>query len=213
MKMPDDSKLSLIDGMPSGIRWTALLGTLTNIARYELIKKYIQEKIGEQEIEQSHVMGQGDDDDILLKDYYLCWLMFETYGAMNIPCHVTKNLISNEITEYLRKFVDTKRNGIFGYPARKITGYNFKSPASRPVQKGEEKINEKLDLVNVLISRGCKNEFFDEYLLLPDKTFDHNTLRMWLNTPKSLSGAGYSPSYGIGVAIKNRCEYEIYCNT
>ena len=115
-------------GLPSGIRWTALFGTLTNVARAYLVERELSYITSDQNAVMK-IVGQGDDDDIVLRSNLYGSLFFEILLSFGVTANHAKNFMSTKETEFLKNIVF--ENTVMGYPARKICGMVFISPEKK----------------------------------------------------------------------------------
>lgn len=113
------------DGVPSGLRWTALIDTMVNYGRAKTIGKYLEKKMRMAILE--HVVAAGDDDDFVMSSWFAAFLMIMSYAVFGIPVNMTKNFVSNEETEFLKNVINRKGE-LKGYKARKVANLFFISP-------------------------------------------------------------------------------------
>lgn len=201
----DDQELKWSDGLPSGVRWTALLGTFVNIARFFVIADYLEEKLGKG-IDRINFFAQGDDDDIVTKSYTHAFCLFKLYGLFNIPVNIKKNFIADNTTEFLRKFtVVTPKFATLGYLARGILKSTFMDPLNRDRDEKENRLEEWLSVWNILHSRLCDATNIERICLAEMSRVASRipiNYKSWLLTPRTLLGGGLFNKFGYGVALK-----------
>lgn len=135
-------------GVPSGIRWTTLLDTIVSLGRALLIKSYIGKRVGRNIIVE--IWSLGDDIVFWLRNRFMCLVIVDLYDQFGFPVNILKNFASNRYAEFLRNIVS--REGVFGYPARKIASILFDKPGSARSDR-LEKLVEIFDNINVLSTR------------------------------------------------------------
>lgn len=135
-----------VDGMPSGIRWTALGDTLINYARGKVISEYIKKKWRMNVLEK--IVAAGDDDDFIVSSWFSGFLIFKTYGMFGIPVSPAKNFLANDVTEFLKTLV-TKNGILKGYKARKVASLFFISPEKKAKPEGT------YDEINYAVWEAC----------------------------------------------------------
>lgn len=112
-------------GLPSGIKWTALLGSLINIVRFLTIVE-IPDGSTFSRIKFDFITVQGDDMAIITPRLVDTLRILAQYERFNIPIQFAKNYISFTSIEFLRKVhFDGKQ---LAYPARLITKFCFRLP-------------------------------------------------------------------------------------
>lgn len=178
-------------GVPSGIRWTALLDTLVNVGRLRVLQNLIQELVPSFRFHR--YVGQGDDLLIVLRQLMAALVLFRLYNLMGWKAHPRKNFVAMDVTEYLRRTVNKDR--VVGYLARRIPGAIYRSPTQSPELPGRSRVYQRLDGLNILIQRGANAKLllskvpyivyhsFEQLIPMP-------IIRSLLQSPASCDGLG-----------------------
>lgn len=184
-------------GVPSGIRWTALMDTVINLGRQQLVSEVLSSLFGS--AVSVDMVAQGDDIALFTRSGFTCLLWFNLVNFLGYTAHPKKNWIGlgrgREI-EFLRKVVS--RESIKGYIIRRLGGSMFRDPTKPANLTVEEKINERFSGMSVLAQRGCNVKkcynvlFKSMYSVFINKVHEH-TLKSWFHTPKSFGGFGLHP--------------------
>lgn len=112
-------------GMPSGIKWTALLDSWINCVRFKVVKKLNADSVFGPIVTLEEAFT-GDDMSLIFARIIDALRVLMTYNLLNIEIHPNKNLLSLQFTEYLRKiYYDGKQ---YGYPNRMVTKFLFRLP-------------------------------------------------------------------------------------
>lgn len=166
-------------GLPSGLRWTALLGTLINIGR----AKYIEEQISK-EISivgfLKKLVGQGDDDDFVVNSWLTGFLIFEYYNKLGIKAHYGKNFLDDRYSEFLKKVIDSKTKTVYSYPTRKITSLFFISPEKSKLP------DESYDTINFGVYDTIRRRGYN----IGSEFFENTNFLTLQYIPKVLGGFG-----------------------
>lgn len=166
-----------LEGMPSGLRWTSLMGTLINYARALVISEYVNRKWGITCLKS--VVAAGDDDDFVVNSWFGGFLLFKTYSLFKIPAHTAKNFISNKETEFLKN-ITTIEGDLFGYKARKVANLFFVSPEKQLKPEGT------YDEINFSVYDGCVRRG----LVVEDQLDQDSNWKKLLVLPRVLKGFG-----------------------
>lgn len=164
-----------VTGLPTGLRWTALIGSFVNYMRTCFFRKHLKDRLSVDVF--NRVKVQGDDDDFNLCSYFMVHVLTQLYDKFSIPVNLAKTFVSPTETEYLKKIV--RKNGLFGYPARKVCPTIFVSP--------EKKIqpDELNYLIDFGVLDGAKRRGVDMFKYCPNS----DVFNM-MNVPKSYGGLG-----------------------
>jgi hypothetical protein len=172
-----DDVVDWVEGMPSGLRWTSLVGTLINYARARVLDSYISSKWDIHVLD--NLVAAGDDDDFIVDSWFGAFLLFKSYELFSIPGNAAKTFISNTETEFLKNVV-TKDGRLIGYKARKVANLFFISPEKLIRPEGT------FDDINFSIYDTCTRRG----LLIQDE-LDHDTNWRKLSLyPRSVGGFG-----------------------
>jgi len=112
-------------GMPSGIKWTALLDSIINDLRFSTICKFLE--FGDfGKIVVIDEKFTGDDISVVLLRVLDAVRLLNAYNHFNIEIHPNKNLLSFDFTEFLRKIYFRRQQ--YAYPNRMVTKFLFRLP-------------------------------------------------------------------------------------
>jgi len=124
---------TLLHGLPSGIRWTSMMGCIISITRARLVERYANEYFGV--VKNTNIWTFGDDIQIFNNSLLSCVVQVYLYAALDLPVNALKNLITNMFGEFLRNIIT--REGNRGYAARKICSILFYKPGYNENTKSE----------------------------------------------------------------------------
>jgi hypothetical protein len=154
-------------GLLSGWKWTAKLDSIINIVQGRLAKRILKE-LGIK-IEPMLLFNvQGDDQEVRFRrkiDAMLYWLAL---SSMGYEIHPSKNFLSNEHDEYLRR-VSIKGYGVTGYPARMVNKICWLYPG-KEILRGTELMNMILDRWMKLGQRLDSNDDIIRSMIISDLT-------------------------------------------
>ncbi|QBP37034.1 putative RdRP [Lampyris noctiluca toti-like virus 1] len=175
-------------GIPSGVRWTALLDSVINAARFDVCiawhRKFLMYKLSPR-----FSQFQGDDMIIILHNLCETLSILHFYDSFNIPIHPYKNFVSFSSFEFLRKIYQRE---VCGYPARTITKFLFRLPENRGASDNHSLLLERVNSIQRARSR----------YLSPDSVLISRVSRIihkmrlvlpvvdWLIAPTCLGGGG-----------------------
>lgn len=181
-----------LSGLLSGWLWTAVFGTLINIAVIRSAARIYGIFTGTPP-ELLNVIGQGDDGSMWSISHKQVFGVIEVLGWLGWKFNIGKFWVSKTKTEFLR-FVYTS-SSIRGYPVRAIGSLLWSSPASDPWFR-DDRINAKLDSWVILLSRTFRDQRVYDWMVgdmagLIKTTPQH--VIAWLNLPSAVGGAGVFP--------------------
>lgn len=131
-------EISYVSGLPSGWKWTAMIGTLMNIFQKDIAIRQLRE-LGYSIKDQSRFNAQGDDQWNRWEkklDALMYWLSMSAMGYVVNP---KKNFLSKDHDEYLR--VSSDVDSVNGYPARMINKICWLYPGKTEVLPILERMN------------------------------------------------------------------------
>jgi hypothetical protein len=178
-------------GLLSGLRWTALLGTVINAAEFFAIKAHLS-TLGYPPIV-DQFLAQGDDDLLMLGNKMDTLTILGGYQEADIDVNPWKFFVSNVRQEYLRLVMEDGYVG--GYPARSVSALTERGPLSIDPGKGPSRVSTLIRNWIIFCSRmGCDVNRNFWSLILQDlhgaSGSDVNTIVDWILTPASLGGFG-----------------------
>lgn len=178
-------------GLPSGVKWTALLGSLINIVRYLTIVE-IPDGTPFSKIKTDFITVQGDDMAIILSRLVDSMRILVQYERFNIPIHFLKNYISYTSIEFLRKVHYAGKQ--LAYPARLITKLCFRLPENSGSKDNLSLLQERTLSIFRLYCRNansinCYSRMVDlvSYVLQVNKT----VAKTILSSPSFLGGLSF----------------------
>lgn len=139
------------NGLPSGWRWTSLLGTLINIGEFMTIVKLCEEK-HKTIINYHRLIGQGDDLTLCLHHISHVNMIVDMYNAMGLEINPQKIYVSRYRNEFLRRSIEA--GGIFGYIPRTLLALRFRNPVLNPSVIKTTRGYTKFTLWHTAILRG-----------------------------------------------------------
>ncbi|APG76006.1 hypothetical protein 2 [Hubei toti-like virus 19] len=145
-----------LNGLPSGLRWTAYLDTELNKSSFAVTKKLAERTIKTGIPIFSHV-SQGDDINYATTRLeYVQWIL-HIYNSIGYEAHPAKTFISKERTEFLRKSYE-KGFGVTGYNVRTMLSIRFRNPIrALPVVKAM-RLYSRVTIWHLLLLRGGDGE-------------------------------------------------------
>ncbi|GFM95180.1 RNA-dependent RNA polymerase [viral metagenome] len=144
-------KVWIVNGVLSGWRWTALLGTITNYAELRTVRAIVKNKYGVDPVVESSVVAQGDDLRVLAQTAALAALLWKEFTRAGFKVNPRKFWISYDVDEFLRMV--TSGDTIGGYPARAVSSLVWRNPVTRESLRGEERVREMVTSWMMLFSR------------------------------------------------------------
>jgi len=189
VRLSTDEMLPWMNGLLSGWRWTALIGTLISLVTFNMAVGLAREYM---DVAVSKAYFQGDD---IAAEFgttnsaaavYLCFLSF------GLEVNPMKFIISNTMhDEFLRRSI--RPTIITGYPARSVLGILWHNPIN-----DEEEIK-----AGVLASTFDRWWLFKDRLGIPVESLpfmadmcratglSRRDVTAWLSTPSTYGGGGY----------------------
>jgi len=147
-------------GLPSGIRWTSLMGCLISITRARLVEKIATEQFGVRK--NKRIWTFGDDIQMFNDSLLSCVTQVYLFDALALPVNALKNIITNRFGEFLRNIITEEGNR--GYAARKVCSILFYKPGYNENTKSE-----------------LWNETFTNIWLLGNRLISHAKIEELLN--------------------------------
>lgn len=128
-------------GVPSGVRWTALIDSIVNACRFDVCKEWLgeDEEFGIPIVH--YQMFQGDDMALVLGRPIDTIRILKFYEIANIPVHPLKNFLSTKGNEFLRKIYYKGRQR--GYPNRMVTKFMYRLPEKRGAANNANLMRER----------------------------------------------------------------------
>lgn len=170
------------NGLLSGLRWTALYGTLINYFNY----RYICEVSSVYSIIHFH---QGDDTTMTFANRANADIYLQGAEEIKYKFNLDKFWIKKGRNEYLRKVYT--RNKSYGYPSRAINSMIWSNPVKQATGN-DLYMNEVLSSWIKLVSRGCDVHIIKQLIIFQlskiSGTTRENVLK-WLGTERAYGGA------------------------
>lgn len=142
------------NGLPSGLRWTALLDTILNITSFRVAVRLAESRLRRKINIHCH-KSQGDDIAFGVKDLEEAKWIIHIYNKLGYEAHPAKTYFSRYRTEFLRKSYEAGL-GITGYICRSLLGIRFRNPILElPVEK-TTRVYSRLCVWHLISIRGAK---------------------------------------------------------
>jgi hypothetical protein len=187
-------------GLLSGLRWTALMGTIYNYAILYVARQYLSKVLGVQPVIRK-IVAQGDDDDIEVSGCKIAVGLIKAYEQMSVPINTKKFFVDTRRHEYLRKIgvVDELGARVTGYPARAVNSLLWRNPVNSEPPKGKKRIEEQVKQWMVMSSRGCVYARVRRHMLHDvsrANNISKRNISELLNTPRYRGGFGLEGQSG-----------------
>ncbi|UHK03112.1 MAG: RNA-dependent RNA polymerase [Sanya totivirus 1] len=191
----DNQRLKYVwnNGLPSGWRWTSLLGTLINIGEFVTITKLCEERY-KTIINYHRLIGQGDDLTLCLHQLEHVNMIVQMYNEVGLEINPQKIYVSRYRNEFLRRSIET--GGIFGYIPRTLLALRFRNPVLNPTVIKVTRGYAKFTLWHMAILRGGSvkdivREMANDIQQIP---LDVTDFFDYLCTPNAFGGGGIAPN-------------------
>lgn len=180
--------ISYLNGLISGLQWTAYIGTVSNITERRMALKLMEQN--QIKTISGYFSAQGDDQFSQFTTATMCISYWAALTSMGFELHIHKNFFSNIHNEYLRKFADGKQ--VNGYASRLIQsilwlypGQNMPSDKMvrmKNIVSNWTKLAERLEVkTKILLSHILKD--------LKGAKININEAITYMSTAKSLGGS------------------------
>lgn len=194
-----DTRLRIIahlNGLLSGWRWTALLGTIINLGEFLALKKWLCDDGWY--INDTELVAQGDDIDVLEESYDMAGAILWAYKHAGFGVNFSKNFVSGpgmtQRSEYLRLVAFKERT--VGYLARSVPSILWRNPKRVEKEMGEERIKAIVTRWKTLIERGAEPAICYNYMvsdLMHSERLSYQDCVDFIHTPRCAGGAGVYP--------------------
>jgi len=138
-------KIYYRNGLLSGWRWTAFLGTLSNQAKVFMFRRVMASLSGVLDTEVQILLrsvGQGDDVRTRFINKEAAAVFFGLYDSSGFEVHDRKTFVADNCDEFLRNFA--YEQVVAGYPARGIANLLYRNPINMEKTRGSERIFESI---------------------------------------------------------------------
>lgn len=209
-------KYKWVHGLPSGYKFTALIGSVLNAAINNMVLKRLQLSVRAS-------VYQGDDALIIINKtlkYSESSLLNElaaTYETLGLVLNRNKSLISRTSFEYLKHFYIQGR--VFGIPARAFKSIVWKKPKTEIVfESTATKFQNRLATLRMCARRLCnyipkKLYAIIKYMLLridKKKTLNRADILSLIHTPVYMGGLGFGNWGNTGIKITRNINDSAY---
>lgn len=179
-------------GLPSGTRWTAMLGTLINAARTHALLRIMDQGLMSTSTTQTRLF-QGDDSTVTLTRWVDVAQLAALFSSYEMGVNPSKNFVSQVSNDFLRKFYGT--TGKIGLIARRLVKLCFRDPTKNEKLDVATLTRERCKSISSLKGRGADQQRLSAYLLRDLKAVTNNVpnLERWMHTPISAGGLGVHP--------------------
>lgn len=176
------------NGLASGLRWTALLGTLLNILSFRVCKSIAQYlEPGMNTFDEIH---QGDDIHFkVLELKHACALVF-VMRECGYNVNPMKTYFSKTRTEFLRRSYE--KGCITGYLGRSMTSIRFRNPINTESLSKPARAYERVAVAMLMQGRGADSASVCQYLIEDAKQIMISPVDMadFCLTPNAVGGVG-----------------------
>lgn len=194
-------------GLPSGYKFTALVGSVLNAAINNLVLKKLQLSVRAS-------VYQGDDALIIIDKTFrhsessLLRELSKTYESLGLVLNINKSLISRTSFEYLKHFYIHGR--VFGIPARAFKSIVWKKPKTEIIfESTATKFQNRLATLRMCARRLCgyipkKLYAIVKYMLMrinKHKPIDRSDILDLIHTPVYMGGLGFGNWGNTGIKI------------
>lgn len=189
------------NGIPSGLRWTALLDTELNRGSFGVTVK-IAQNILRRPITIRCAKFQGDD--ISYATYlleHIKWIL-HVYNQLGYEAHPSKTFISKERTEFLRRSYEAD-TGIIGYNVRTLLALRFRNPILQSPIVRSLRLYSRLTLWHLLTLRGALGKPVGEMFLEDAEQLGirRETTAGFALCPAAFGGGGLDDYSGMAQAL------------
>lgn len=177
------------NGLPSGWRWTALLGTLLNLASFDIIKEISVDRMGFDPGISDH-FAQGDDVIFSCPSLKMISIIMNTYKGIGYEVHPEKTFISKTRGEFLRRSYEPYL--VTGYITRSLLSIRFKSPEIQQPTIRVQRLHSRLENWHLITLRGgdvkkCVGLFLEDAVQMG---IERKHAANYTITPSSVGGGG-----------------------
>jgi hypothetical protein len=184
--------VKIVDGLLSGIKMTALLGTISNLVTLLMAERMIQNMTNDYATRFTDYVVQGDDDDLAVTSWTNAIQTIFAYRLMNFKVNPAKTFVAADRDEFLRRVMHKGR--VNGYPGRGISSILWSNPINTAPIDGDARAREVMLGWVTIANRGAEN--WKELAVLDVaralKTSKKNAFD-WMHTPASFGGFGFKP--------------------
>lgn len=172
------------NGLLSGYKFTALLGSILNCAAFRYVVKKFENEI-------IYSRFQGDDAVSILKRDIDVEIVAKEYEKIGKKINVKKSWKSNTQTDYLHLLFNNLRGTVEGYPARAIKSLLWKKPGRKETYNVEMEINNMKSTCLKAERRGLVgcDRILKKYIR--QKVFIDGNLDLWIYSKSVYGGAGF----------------------
>lgn len=176
------------NGLPSGWRWTGLIGTLLNIGVFRVCVR-IAQGISPR-VTYFDAVHQGDDIHFKATTLFALSLIISVMRSNGYAVHPEKTYFSKERSEFLRRSYEKKT--IIGYLARSLTAMRFRSPiAQEPISRAS-RVFERMSILIMALQRGACPSSVAAFILedCAQIGVSHQIAADYALTPNAAGGVG-----------------------
>lgn len=176
------------NGIASGWRWTALLGTVLNITSFRAVKRIaVVVQPGLETFDDTH---QGDDIHFKVHRLSHADTIIRVMTKCGYVVNPLKTYFSSERSEFLRRSYELDR--ITGYAGRTMTGMRFRNPIHLDNISKPARAYERIALAMMLLGRGAAAASVSQYMLEDAKQLgiSNEDIADFCLTPNAMGGVG-----------------------
>lgn len=209
-------KYKWVHGLPSGYKFTALIGSVLNAAINNLVLRKLQLNVRAS-------VYQGDDALIIIDKTFkyselsLLRELSSVYESLGLVLNINKSLVSKNSFEYLKHFYIYGR--VFGIPARAFKSIVWKKPKTEIIfESTATKFQNRLATLRMCARRLCsyvpkKLYAIIKYMLLridKQKRIDRSEILNLIHTPVYMGGLGFGNWGNTGIKISRKINESAY---
>nr|CAF1136124.1 7734 [Bactrocera jarvisi toti-like virus 1] len=204
------------NGLPSGLRWTALLDTILNITSFRVAVRLASGAL-KREIPIHCHKSQGDDIAFSSANLEDVKYIIHIYNRLGYEAHPAKTFYSRYRTEFLRKSYENGL-GITGYICRSLLSIRFRNPILDLAVEKATRVYSRLTTWHLLGIRGMKSKAVAEMFIADCEQMGVSAEHAagYALCKASFGGAGLLPSSQLGRALvrwfKVPYTYEVVVN-
>jgi hypothetical protein len=184
-------------GLPSGIKMTALFGSITSWCFWRMaIRYYIERTKLSLRLKYDDIVvravTQGDDVGATVKSWFHAENIARCFVVIGAGINESKTVAHDGVNEYLR--IVTNGTDISGYAARGMNKIFWLNKSNRRLPPSEEEFSSIVNKWSTVMGRGFPPRILIKYMIL-DLAHRHRLTRgvvlQMLRTPASVGGIGF----------------------
>jgi hypothetical protein len=182
---------TVINGVPSGWKWTALIDDLINLGEFLIAARLAN-------IQYRNLCVMGDDTRVQVPTYEAATALLNAYKHMDIEVNQKLAIVSSTCDEFLRVVTESAGGKKFsgGYPVRILPSILYRKPGSMALPTPEQEVEVVIGNWCKLMSR-CQLDLSEEMIGDINQSLGRFGIgvdaREFIHTPRLLGGFSYLP--------------------